>query len=119
MKGGKAIIRQKLDGTSDGRKKASDIQGEEKKCEMFGVFFTNEELTEELKAGVAMGRGLAHVSVHFVQSQHSFLYVALGLHPVPLVVVEGHWGAHAQLHRPVAHVKREGDHVRSCVREKK
>lgn len=65
-----------------------------------------------------MGRSLAYVSVHFVHSQHGFLDVALGLHPVPLVVVEWCRGTHAQLHRPVAHVKGEGDHVSSYVGKK-
>lgn len=36
-------------------------------CEQFGVF-TNEELTEELETGVALGQGRMHVSVRFVQS---------------------------------------------------
>lgn len=99
--------------------KASALKDERKQTKTITecVLFTDEELTEELETGVALGRSWTHVSVRFVQSQYGFFHVALGLHSVPLVVVEGRRRAHAQLHRPVAHIKGEGDHVRSCVKK--
>jgi len=74
---------------------------------------TDVQLTEQLQPGVSLRGGGPRVPVPPIQPKHRLLHVPLRLHAVPAVIVQPRRGAHAKLHRTVAHVEGEGYHRRS------
>lgn len=70
---------------------------------------TNVEVAVQLHFAASLRRSRSGLSVATVQLQHRLLDVPLGVHAVPLVVVERGGRAHVE-HQPLgAHVQREED----------
>lgn len=79
-------------------------------CVSVYVFLTNIQLAVKLQFRVSLWGAESDLPVLSIKLQHRLFNVLLSLHAMPLVVVQWHRRADAELHPLTAHVEREYDH---------